>query len=216
MKIILIAEPRCGTTNLYNYVASITKNYICYNEPFKEERIIYNTYIEYNKIISHKNIFVKQLYSHKPKEFLDKSFEEIYDLVYKDFDIIVFLDRIDKHKQSESYVHAQCTNIWHTPYDFDIKNVESKTILINGVNEKNGKDSLILYENAFKNTSAQILKTANKLNKKIYYYEDIYFNKQKMIEFLNELNIEFDEKLYNQFLADTNKYRKNLKIKSII
>jgi hypothetical protein len=43
MKVILIAEPRCGTTNLYNYVTSITKNYICYNEPFKEERIIYNT-----------------------------------------------------------------------------------------------------------------------------------------------------------------------------
>lgn len=216
MKIILIAEPRCGTTNLYNYVVSSTKDYICYNEPFKEERQIYNNYIEYNKIISYKNIFVKQLYSHKPNEFLDKSFEEIYDMVYNDFDIIVFLDRRDKRKQSESYVHAQCTNIWHSTYDFDIKNVESKTILINGINEKSGNDSLNIYEKAFQNTSIQMSKTANKLNKKTYYYEDIYFNKEKMIEFLNELHIEFNEKWYNHFLADVNKYRQNLKINSII
>lgn len=216
MKIILISEPRCGTTNLYNYVCTVKKNYISYNEPFREEREDTTDYYKYNNIINHENIFVKQIYSHKPKEFLSKSFEEIYDLVYKDFDIIVFLDRIDKKKQSESFIHAHSTNIWHRTYDFNIKNIKSKLIENNNLDENAAYDSLTNYENVFSGISKNMVNTAIKLNKKIFYYEDIYFSKEKMIEFLNELNIEFDENWYNYFLSKENKYRLDLTVDKLI
>jgi hypothetical protein len=210
MKTILISVPRCGTTNLYNYVSTVTNDYICYNEPFKEERIHINEFYRYNTIVNNKNIFVKQIYSHKPQEFLNKTFEEIYNLVYNDFDNIVFLDRHDKTKQTESFVHAHCTDIWHGFYNFNIKNIKSKLISNNNLDENAELDSLELTKNILVNISTNLTNTADKFSKKIYYYEDIYFNKEKMIEFLNELKIEFNNDWYNHFLSEKNKYRNDL------
>jgi hypothetical protein len=216
MKIILISAPRCGTTNLYNYTCAVEKKYISYNEPFREDRIHTNDFYKYNTIINHKNVFVKQIYSHKPQEFLNKSFEEIYDLIYTDFDVIVFLDRINKQQQSESFIHAHSTNIWHRTYDFNIENIKSKLIENNNLDENAVYDSLTNYENIFSNISKNIVNTAGKFNKKIFYYEDIYFSKEKMIEFLNELNIEFNEMWYNYFLSEENKYRLDLTVNKLI
>jgi hypothetical protein len=217
MKIMLICVPRSGTSSLTVYVNSVKKNYIVYNEPFRKERVHTTDFFRYDTMITNENIFVKQIHFHLPEEFSDFNIEEIYDRFYNDFDVIVFLDRIDKTKQSESFVHAHATKTWHSRYKFNPNNIEKELTSNDNIFDRFSVDSTIeINKNRFIDLSNELTKTAKKFNKKVFYYEDIYFNKEKMIEFLKELNIEFDENLYNLILDKTNKYRLDLKIDKII
>jgi hypothetical protein len=205
---MLICVPRSGTSSLAEYVGQVKKNYIVYNEPFRKERLHTTDFYRYKTMLNNENIFVKQIYIQLPEELSHLTQEEIYDLFYKDFDVIIFLDRRDKSKQSESFVHAHATKTWHKPYKYNIDNIKKELHSNDNIFEKSSVESTIeLNKNKFTEISNNLLKTANKFNKRIFYYEDIYFNKEKMIEFLNELNIEYNENLYNRILYMTNKYR---------
>ena len=49
---------------------------------------------------------------------------------------------------------------------------------------------------------------------KIFYYEDLFYNKENMIEFLNEIGCAYNERYFKDYLDLSKKYRgeKNTKV----
>lgn len=196
MKTILIANPRTGSTSISYYVNELRRKCQVFIEPFYEYRNI-----PYNDILLYETSFTKQIYNQLPKEYTGLRREEFYEMVFNDFDKVVFLDRRDINKQSESYSSALVRNEWYGKYMYN-PNTDDKHLEITNriLSEIKGE--------------MQIL--ADSKQTPIYYYEDIYFDKNLMVKFLKEINCEFDENLYLKYLDRSNTYRNNKTGKTII
>jgi hypothetical protein len=139
-----------------------------------------------------------------PKDLEHLSIEEFYEKLLKDFDKVIFLDRLNTNDLCNSFIAAQITDNFHKPY---AKN-------INVVNYEKG----IPLSNAltyFLEKKKQMTSISNKFNIPIYYYEDLYSNKENMKFFIqNVIGLNFNNVEYDLYLNNKNKY--TLKIKSII
>lgn len=200
MKIILIALPRTGSTSIIEYFKHTNKNFKTFSEPFNKNGR--EGYYRYNQVIKPKNVFVKHIFNQTPKDINKINNLELFEKFLFDFDKIIFLDRKSIKEQSESLSKAMSTGVWHTKYVYCEECGHNKTI----ENEMN-----ILRQQ--KNEIDEIKK---RYNFKTYYYEDIFFNRQCMIEFISEIGSEYNENNFNDFLDVSKKYRIDKKISGLI
>ena len=100
MRIMLIAEPRTGSTSLGKYFFKVKPKYNVFLEPFN---ILKHESISYDEVLKHDDCFVKQLYKQIPQEYNDIPRYEFYDIVFKDFDKIVFLSRKDLENNLKAF-----------------------------------------------------------------------------------------------------------------
>lgn len=191
MRIAIVGQPRSGTSSIMKYIREYLISFKIYEEPFNIR--LYNPTISYNEILSHNDVCIKTMYGDNPNEMWHLTHSEFIEKLSLDFNHIVFLSRKDIVEQSRSYCFANEKNKWISPYAYNPKY----------------DNKLDKYTQKLQIQKDGILEVVNKLNKKIYYYEDIYFDESRksMIEFLNEIDIPYDEKIYNDILDVSKKYR---------
>jgi len=192
MKIALICLPRTGSTNIRKYFENVNTQYKVYNEPFNPPIEPHLTWpIEtYDNVILNKNVFVKGICWHIPAELSESSIYEFYEKLKQDFDKIVILKRKNIIDIAKSILHAQTYDIWHKQYIINKIDDTALNHTLNYIKEKNTLlDELIKIHNF-----------------NVYYYEDIFYNKDLMINFLNNIDCEYNETFFNKFLRIENKY----------
>jgi hypothetical protein len=193
MKTIIISLPRSGSSSIVRYVEKITNTNekIIYGEPFNVN-LLKNNPLSYFDIIKNNNVFVKTMVNQKPIEFEGISIMEYYQKIKNDFDNVVLLDRLNIKEQSESYCAARMMGQWHGKYYY---------------NEKMFMDWEPLSMNHIIDSKKIITNLSDFFNTKIYYYEDIYWDIEKMKNFLSVIDVEFNEEYYNDYLDLSKKYR---------
>lgn len=184
MRILIIALPRTGSSNLLKGIAegnSLNKSEVYY-EPFhlnkKNQDLIYT-----------KNTLVKTLVEQTTNEFL---------LQYKEkFDKVILLSRKNLFKATESLAHSFQSEDFHKPYKFSSKDIDKKWIKYS--------------ENYIKKAYIQLLKFSSLTKIPITYYEDLYSgNKEFVKNFLKIYNIQIQNfDVMYECLNPKNKYRKN-------
>ena len=193
MKTIMISLPRSGSSSIVRYVEKITNTNekIIYGEPFNVN-LLKNNSLSYFDIIKNNNVFVKTIVNQKPIEFEGISIMEYHQKIKNDFDNVVLLDRLNIKEQSESYCAARMTGQWHGKYYY---------------NEKMFMDWEPLSMNHIIDSKKIITNLSDFFNSKIYYYEDIYWDIEKMKNFLSVIDVEFNEEHYKYHLDLSKKYR---------
>jgi hypothetical protein len=195
---MLIAQPRTGSTSIGKYFYEVLPNYTVYLEPFNT---LYHEPKKYEEVLGPEDLFIKQIYTDIPLEYSNLSRIEFYDIIFKDFDVVIFLCRRDIIKQSESFSFALTNHKWEENYIYD----EQKDLKY--------FDSAM---DKIKETNEEILLICKNKNSKIYYYEDLFYDKQVMLEFLNEINCPYKDKFYKKYLDVSKKYRGDKNIKTLI
>lgn len=186
MKIALIYTPRTGSTSLLKYFAKLKPNYICYNEPWFlwAKKNVHTENTEYNELIKNDNLFIKSTISTLPHSL---------DTIIYDFDKVIFLLRKDFKSQLESaiLVNQEMSYLNYTKRKYNIHNITEGEI------EQYGE---------IINNNIQKIKTAsNTYNLPLFYYEDLYYGDFQPI--FDELEIEYNQKYYDEYLNISNKYR---------
>jgi hypothetical protein len=194
---------RTGTTSLYRTIVQhLADDYYCISEPFNYSVIRLNkiNVNQFDYICNQKNVLVKTLVQQIPK---GKDINFINEWIFTFFDKVILLDRIDTNALTESFaywMHSKSRN-WHKREFYDISKIPQEFV-------KECEIKIINYKKTINELSV-------KYNKKIYYYEDIFLNKN--IEVINEIfnYIEIEpnlEIIETHILSDNNKIRlKNIK-----
>ena len=133
--------------------------------------------------------------------------ESFYDWLFSFFDKIILLDRQDKRLQAESFsymVHTK-NKEWHR------KQFYNMSLVPNGFIEE--------WDYRLDTLKKTLIDLSIKHNKKIYYYEDIFVNKN--METINEifeyLELEINQDIINEYiLSDDRKVRLKEKITKLI
>jgi hypothetical protein len=186
MKIALIYTARSGSSSIFKYFEKLKPNYICYNEPWfewsKEKRYDGNT--DYNELIKNDNLFIKSTLSTLPCSL---------DTIISDFDKVVFLLRKDFESQLESQilVNRERTYLNHTQRKYNIYSISQSEI---------EQYTALIHTNTHKITT-----TSNTHNIPLFYYEDLYYGDFQPL--FDELELEYNDLYYKEFLDITNKYR---------
>lgn len=207
MKICILSIGRSGSTSLYNAIKRhLTNDYYSISEPFNHS---YNRIKEIDKnqfdvITTNENVLIKTIINHKPD---DKDLEFFNDWIFTFFDKVILLDRLDKKSQIESFsflMHTKSES-WHKKQYYEMSVVPQRVI-----------DEWDLKIDNHKKILEELSK---KFNKKIYYYEDIFINKNmNMInEIFDYLEIKIEQKIINEFiLSENHKVRLNEKNNKLI
>lgn len=198
MKICVLATPRSGSKSILALLQSTfwDFNYYSISEPFNykhHEMMGTNTHDFYTSIINRKDVIIKTLVNQKPKNF--NAIEEWYESLFKIFDKVIILDRLNKKEQTESYVYCLTKSDfgrWHVPNVYDLTNVSKE-----------------LYEETFNYLTEQreLLKNLSlKYNVPFYNYEDIFVNKDVNVinEFFNYIEMEKNDYNVNKFVFSSN------------
>jgi hypothetical protein len=139
-----------------------------------------------------------------PKDLEHLSIEEFYEKLLKDFDKVIFLDRLNTNDLCISLTTAHITDNFHLAHGKNINVVSYE----NGIPLSNSLTHIL-------EKKEQIVSISNKFNIPIYYYEDLYSNKETMKNFIeNVIGLNFNNIEYDLYLNNKNKY--TLKVKSII
>jgi hypothetical protein len=139
-----------------------------------------------------------------PKDLEHLSIEEFYEKLLKDFDKVIFLDRLNTNDLCISLTTAHITDNFHLAHGKNINVVSYE----NGIPLSNSLTYIL-------EKKEQIKSISNKFNIPIYYYEDLYSNKETMKNFIeNVIGLNFNNIEYDLYLNNKNKY--TLKVKSII
>lgn len=203
MKICILSMGRTGSTSLYKTIERhLIENYYCISEPFNETSIRLNK-IDKNQFdyINHQeNVLIKTMIQHIPK---DKDINFINDWIFTFFDKVILLDRIDTKALTESFAYWMYSksNNWHKKEFYDISKIP--------------KEFIKEWEIKIENYKKIINELSVEHNKKIYYYEDIFLNKNMEIinEIFNYIEIKPNFKIIeNNILSNDNIVRlKNIK-----
>jgi hypothetical protein len=188
MKIALIYTPRSGSTSILKYFQKVKPDYVCYNEPWFEwmQKNLYNEDITYEKVISMDNVFIKSAFKTLPV-----SLEQII----KDFDKVIFLLRRNKKEQVESAALLSRQN--------DFLNYTKRKYWVDSIND----EERTFFEDRYDFLNDTLTNCALKNNKKIFYYEDLYYG--SFNEFFNEMELPFNEFAFNEHLNIKNRYRED-------
>jgi hypothetical protein len=193
MKIALIYTPRSGSTSILKYFQKVMPNFKCYNEPWFEwmQQNLYNEDINYQKIISIDNVFIKSAYKTLPV-----SLEQIN----KDFDKLIFLLRRNKKEQVESAVLLSRQN--------DFLNYSKRKYWVESIEEEEKQ----IIEDRYHFLNETLTKFAIDNDKKIFYYEDLYYD--SFDDFFNEMELPFNEEAFDEFLNKKHRYREDVEIET--
>ena len=186
MKILLLYTPRCGSTSILKYFEKIKTEYECFNEPWFEWMVenVHKNKNEYVDLITKQNIFVKSAYKTLPVSL---------DTLLTDFDKIVILLRKNQKEQVESsiLVHKEESYLNNTPRNYNLYSITDDEF----------QTKYDIY--SFLNETLFNFGTLNNLP--IFYYEDLYYGDFQPL--FDELELEYNDLYYKEFLDTTNKYR---------
>ena len=186
MKILLLYTPRSGSTAILKYFEKIKTEYKCFNEPWFEWMVenVHKNKNEYVDLITKQNIFVKSAYKTLPVSL---------DTLLTDFNKIVILLRKNQKEQVESsiLVHKEESFLNNTPRNYNLYNITDD-------------EFQTTYDRySFLNETLFNFGTLNNLP--IFYYEDLYYGDFQPL--FDELELEYNNLYYKEFLDTTNKYR---------
>jgi hypothetical protein len=186
MKILLLYTPRSGSTSILKYFEKIKTEYECFNEPWFEWMVenVHKNENEYVDLITKQNIFVKSAYKTLPVSL---------NILLNDFDKIVILLRKNQKEQVESsiIVHKEESFLNIAPRNYNLYNITDDEF------------QTTYNRYSFLNETLNNFATLNNLP--IFYYEDLYYGNFNSL--FNELEIEYNQLYYKEFLDTTNKYR---------
>jgi hypothetical protein len=197
MRIAIVCNGRSGSTSIFYYLnCCLTKEHKQYNTFFEPFNFINpdrdDKLKTYDTITNKKNVLLKTFLdsdNYPYKSF--KNVEEYWDWFYSFFDKIIVLERKDKRLQAESLVYhirlsknRTVSPYWHKPKYYDLNESDEHHIV--GLTSHLESQSLIL-------------KSISNKGYPLFYYEDIFVNKD--IETIKRLN-EYCEIEYNQFCID--------------
>ena len=192
MKICIYAQGRSGSTSLYKLISShFGDEYIKYDEPFNS---FSNKKLGLNDasivdIFDTDNIIIKTLHYNTIGELSEK---EMPDLLFKNFDKIIFLIRENTISQSESYLYRTNSKAydWHTPEKYDLSIVSEKELNERNQNYIDSNNFLISY--------------CNEIGLPIYTYEDIFVKKDinPINQIFDYLGIKLNESLYSEWVLN--------------
>jgi hypothetical protein len=197
MRIAIVCNGRSGSTSTFNYLncclINEDKKFNCYFEPFnfinpnRDDKIK-----KVDEIINKKNILLKTFIDkdNYPYESF-KNVEEYWDWFFSFFDKIIVLERKNKRLQAESLVYhirlsknRTISPHWHKPKYYDLNEMDEQSII--GLTNHLESESLVL-------------KSISDKGYPLFYYEDIFVNKD--IEIIKDLN-QYCEIEYNQICID--------------
>ncbi len=192
MRICVVSTGRAGSTSLYNLIKDhLGSEYYTITEPFNEKigEIKPN---QFEIITENVNVLIKTITNQKP---IDKTDEFIDDWIFDFFDKVILLDRLNQKEQVESFAYLTHTNnkFWHTKQVYRMSVVPEEII-----NEWQDK---LLY------SKKTINDYSKKHNKKIYYYEDIFINKntETIKEIFEYLEIDLKNELVDEWIFSEEK-----------
>jgi hypothetical protein len=182
MRILLLCEPRSGSTNLTNWFGK-NKDFTIIQEPLNSDSIHYMNNLPIDKwSFNTKHILIKEIYL---------GVDGLVDLI-KMSDKIILLYRENYIEQFESWLSASRTNNWTNEWSYYESRFRANNSEISYF--KNMKDEF----NKFSIENPNYLKIS---------YEELYFNNGLQI-LLNHLNI---ENLENKNFPHGKKYRTTYK-----
>lgn len=197
MRIVIVCNGRSGSTSIFNYINCCLlnehKKYNTFFEPFNFINPDRNDKLKtIDEITNKKNVLIKT--------FIDKDnypyesfngIEEYWNWFYSFFDKIIVLERKNKRLQSESLVYhiklsknRTVSPYWHKPKYYDLNEMDEENVV--GLEKHLIDQSLVL-------------KSISDKGYPLFYYEDIFVNKD--IETIKLLN-EYCEIEYNQTCID--------------
>lgn len=205
MKIAILGSARTGSTSLYllieNHLRLLPERYMCISEPFNYDwrnRENLETY-DINFFENKKNVFIKTFVTMiPPLQISQTNYNGYWDWFFNYFDKIILLDRKNKKLQSESYLyHSKKNNqfSWHQKQFYNLDNIkpeELSEIKQNFINE------------------SEIIKSHADNGFPLFYFEDIYVNKNKnkVLELFDYIGIKLNNEFYDEFvLSDVYRVR---------
>ncbi len=217
MRIAIICNGRSGSTSLYNYIncslLNNDKKYKLFFEPFNFVNIDRNDKLKtINSIINEKNVLLKTFIDRNnyPYESFD-NIEQYWNWFYSFFDKIIVLERKNKRLQAESlFYHIKISKnrtispLWHTPKYYDLDMLDEEHIV---------KLKKHLEEESF------ILKSISDRGYPLFYYEDIFLDKnEEVIKSLNQYcEIDYNQKCIDDWInSPYRKVRLDKKISGLI
>jgi len=121
MIITILCEPRSGSTSLGLWFRK-HKDFSVLFEPFTNKN-----YRGFSDKVTIKNIYDKATWKYKTPHLVikevcyDNDFN--YEYILSNSDKVIILTRENFKEQTESYLMALNTNIWHSPYKFENKKI---------------------------------------------------------------------------------------------
>ena len=213
MKICLLATPRSGSKSLMALLQSVfwNLNYYSISEPFNYDHHSFigsDTHDFYTRILKYERVIIKTLAYQKPNNY--ENIEDWYKDLFNIFDKVIILDRKDKKKQAESYAFWKSKGYkeygrWHIPSLYDLSNINENQFI-------ETESFLISQSNTLQNLSQLY-------NKPLYFYEDIFLEKNQEIinNIFHYIEMERDEYNINKYLISNDlKVRQYQNIKKLI
>lgn len=195
MKICILSTGRAGSTSLYNLIKDHLGNeYYSITEPFNDKikRVKEIDPDQLQFITNKTHVLIKTITTQKPE---GKTDEFICNWIFNFFDKVILLDRIDITEQAESFAYLIHTdnNLWHTKQVYKMSLVPKEF-----VNE---------WKERLSNNKKLINNLSKKYNKKVYYYEDLFINKnmETINEIFNYLELDLKNDLVNQWILSEEK-----------
>ena len=197
MKIAIVCSGRSGSTSTFYYLKSCLarerKKYDSFFEPFNFHNIgAPNQLKTIDEIINKKNILLKTFVDENnyPYESFN-NIEQYWEWVYSFFDKIIVLERKNKRLQAESLAYhikisknKTLSPNWHTQKYYELTEDDNERIIKLTHNLE---------------SYAVVLKSISEMGYPLFYYEDLFVNKN--IETIKLLN-EYCEVDYNQYCID--------------
>lgn len=196
MKICILATGRCGSSSLFNCIKEhLNDEYLFLEEPFDRYK---TSKLGFTIDNNSSNVLIKTLVGQTPQ--LDKkSVIKFYDWIFQTFDKVILLDRKNKKEQTESFAY-------HTENKTKNKHNNKRYYYLNHISVDKIKEW-----NLNLDTASQFLETqSTDKNSKIYYYEDIFVNKDKSVinEIFDYLELkQIKESIDNWIISDDKKVR---------
>jgi len=203
MKILIIGQPRCGSTVLMRALAKIYKCQTI-SEPWTENRINGKLPLDFHLP---ERVIVKSMSTHYPLNYSiktpkgtiqSKNGVTAHLSIIKKFDKTILIGRKNQKEQVESLSYAirnfKTPNEWHKPYIFE--------------KEKN-KDLLNRYNLDYEYGYNNLLNLSNRLDKLIIWYEDLFSGKEtKVNQCLSDMKMDIEYSIMKEFVDPKKKYRK--------
>lgn len=194
MKICILATGRCGSTSLFGCIKDhLPSEYMFLTEPFdryktKKEPFTIDT--------TTPNVLIKTLVGQIPNE---KDGMMVYDWIFQTFDKVIILDRKNKVEQTESFA-------FHTINNIKDRHNRKRVYYLNSIPE----DVINKWEIDLNIASELLESYSREYNSKIYYYEDIFVDKNKEVidEIFNYLELsQLKESIDRWIISDNKKVR---------
>ena len=194
--ISILCTSRSGSTSLTTFVSKCINKSAIYS-PFLSNK---DSSID---ILNQNNLY-KLMIHNLPKEF-DNMLEYGYEIIKKSKTVIL-LDRLNKQEQAESLVFKKMKYGNSFEY-YHLREYYNKEYL-----DKSIIDTTIIY---YKYHSMILKQLSQQFDIPIWYYENIFYDKEKLKELCEYCDISYDENYYKKYMHLDLKNR-IIKHKSII